>query len=276
MNMAAIFAESRPLPHIPKVVQELIESFRDENTNIDQISKKVAMDQALTAKVLRLANSAHYGLSRTIAKPQDAVVMLGFSTLRTMVLASGVTSAIKTPPGFDQKRFWKDSFAVASLAKWLAAYMPDSDKEMAFTCGMLHSIGSLLIMMVLPTEAAHIEDSVRLGGTRLSAETATLGFTSADVGAELAKRWRFPENIQEAIQQQDHPVTGDSYSPMAGLIYIAKFLHKAHEDDWSEEELIEKFPIRIATRIGLDIRRIRNDLAECKDLESGFEEILNG
>lgn len=275
MNMAAIFAESKQLPHIPKVVQELIETFRDENANIDQISKKVALDQALTAKVLRLANSAHYGLSRTIAKPQDAVVMLGFGTLRTMVLASGVTSAIKTP-GFDQKAFWKDSFAVASLAKWLAAYMPDCDKEMAFTCGMMHSIGTLLILMVIPEQAGSIEASVRLGGTRHSAETAVLGFTSADVGAELAKRWKFPEELQEAIQQQDNPANGDAYSPMAGLIYIAKFLHKAHVDDWTEEELIEKFPIRIATRIGLDIRRIRNDLAACKDLESGFEEILNG
>ena len=276
MNMAAIFAESRQLPHIPKVVQELIETFRDENANVDLIGKKVAMDAALTAKVLRLANSAHFGLSRTIAKPQDAVVMLGFSALRTMVLASGVTSAIKTPPHFDQKGFWRDSFAVASLAKWLAAYMPNCDKEMAFTCGMLHSIGTLLILVVLPDQSSSIEASVRLGGTRLSAEIAELGYSSADVGAELAKRWKFPEEIQDAIQQQDNPGNGDSYSAMAGLIYIARFLHKAHKEDWTEEELIEKFPIRIATRIGLDIRRIRTDLANCKDLESGFEEILNG
>lgn len=275
MTMAAIFSESRQLPHIPKVVQELIESFRDEHADIDQISRKVALDQALTAKVLRLANSAHFGLSRTIAKPQDAVVMLGFSTLRTMVLASGVTSAMKAPAGFDQKAFWKDSFAIASLAKWLAAYTPDCDKEMAFTCGMLHSIGTMLIHIVMPEPARSIEDCVRLGGTRVGAETARLGFTSADVGAELAKRWKFPDIIQQAIQQQNNPGTGEAYSPMAGLIYIARYLHKAHVDDWTEEELIEKFPIRVATRIGLDIRRICADLEHCRDLESGFEAILN-
>jgi HD-like signal output (HDOD) protein len=275
MNMATIFAESQQLPHIPKVVQELIESFRDDNANADDISRKVALDQALTAKVLRLANSAHYGLSRTVSNPQDAVVLLGLSTLRTMVLASGVTSAMKAPVGFDQKTFWRDSFAVASLAKWLARYMPDGDKETAFTCGMLHSIGLMLIHIVLPDDAANVNESVHLGGNRHTAETARLGFTSADVGTELAKRWKFPEEIQQAIQDQNNPDLDQPFSNLGGLIYIAKYLHTAHQNDLTEEELVEKFPVRVARHIGLDLRQIRAAVAECRDLESGFEDILN-
>ncbi len=274
MSMATIFAESRQLPHIPKVVQELIESFRDENANADEISRKVAMDQALTAKVLRLANSAHYGLSRQVSSPQDAIVLLGLSTLRTMVLASGVTSAIKMPAGVDPKAFWRDSFSVASLAKWLAKYMPDCDKETAFTCGMLHSIGSMLIHVVMPEEASHIEDAVRLGSQRHTAEQAQLGFTSAEVGAELAKRWKFPSEIQQAIHDQCNPELEQPFSNLGGLLHIAKFLHCAHEADMSEEELVKKFPVRTARQIGLDLREIRNALEECRDLESGFEEIL--
>lgn len=69
MSMATIFAETQQLPHIPRVVQELIESFRNEDVDVDELSSKVALDQSLTAKVLRLANSAHYGVSRTIATP---------------------------------------------------------------------------------------------------------------------------------------------------------------------------------------------------------------
>ena len=274
MSMATIFAESRQLPHIPKVVQELIETFRDENANADEISRKVSMDQALTAKVLRLANSAHYGLSRQVSSPQDAVVLLGLSTLRTMVLASGVTSAMKAPSGFDQKAFWRDSFAVASLAKWLAKYLPDGDKETAFTCGMLHSIGYMLIHIVMPEQAAHIADSVRLGGKQHSAESALLGFTSADVGAELAKRWKFPDEIQQAVADQDNPDRDLPFSNLGGLIYIAKFLHQAHLNDLTEEELVKHFPVRVARKIGLDLREIRNALEECRDLESGFEDII--
>jgi HD-like signal output (HDOD) protein len=103
------------------------------------------MDQALTAKVLRLANSAHYGASRSIANTNDAIALLGFNTLRTMVLALGVTSSFKAPKGFDMNAFWKQSFAIGELSKWVTQYIPEANIEPAFTCGMLNSIGSLLI-----------------------------------------------------------------------------------------------------------------------------------
>ncbi|MGB1092830.1 MAG: HDOD domain-containing protein [Oceanobacter sp.] len=248
MSISQIFAESRQLPHIPKVVQELIESFRDDNISAEAISNKVAMDQSLTAKVLRMANSAHYGASRTIATPQDAVVMLGFSKLRTMVLASGVTSSIKAPAGFDMNEFWRDGFAIAAIARWLADYAKDVDKETAFTCGMLHSIGVLLIHIVMPDQAAQIEDSVNLGGTRHLSEKAQLDFTSADVGAELAKRWKFPDEIYQAIAEQNNPDTEGEYSQMAGLIYLSRFLHRAHKESWSDEETLERFSAQTPTK----------------------------
>ena len=196
MPMSVIFSESQQLPHIPKVVQELIESFRDENADFDAISAKVALDQTLTAKVLRLANSAHYGVSRTIASTQDAVMLLGFDTLRTMVLASGLTGAFKAPEDFDIQQFWKNAFAIAALSKWLAKYTEDVDPETAFTCGMLHSIGQLLIQLVKPAEAKSISEAEELGGKRFSLEENMLGFTSEEVGAELAKRWKFPDEMQ--------------------------------------------------------------------------------
>lgn len=275
MNMASIFAESRQLPHIPKVVQELIESFRDENTNVDQISSKVSMDQALTAKVLRMANSAHYGVSRTISTPQDAVVLLGFSKLRTMVLASGVTSSVAAPSGVDMKDFWRDAFAIASLCRWLADYTPETDNETAFTCGMLHTIGRLLIHIVMPTEAARIDDSVALGGIRHLTEKGQLGFTSADVGAELARRWKFPEEIHEAIAQQNNPDLDMDYSNMAGLVYIASFLHQAHKEGLSDEEVNERFPQSVARHVQVDIHALVNDLEACRDLPSVFDEIMD-
>lgn len=274
MNMASIFAESQTLPHIPRVVQELIESFRDEDVDIDEISGKVAMDQALTAKVLRLANSAHYGVSRTVSTPSDAVMLLGFNTLRTMVLASGVTSAFKAPEGFDQNAFWRDSFAVGALSKWIAPYVTDCDKETAFTCGMLHSIGGLLMRIVMPAECSNIDEAEKMGGQRFELENGQLGFTSADVGAELAKRWKFPEEMQDAIIGQNGPDTETEYSKYAGIVYIAKYLKNAHDENWSEEQIIEEFPLQVAEKIGMDTKKAYADVSATSDLTSGLDGLL--
>lgn len=274
MNMATIFAESQALPHIPRIVQELIESFRDDDVDVDEISGKVAMDQALTAKVLRLANSAHYGVSRTVSTPSDAVVLLGFNTLRTMVLASGVTGAFKAPEGFDQNAFWRNSFSVGALSKWIAPYVADCDKETAFTCGMLHSIGGLLMRIVIPAECASIDEAEKMGGKRHALENGQLGFTSADVGAELAKRWKFPEEMQEAIIGQNNPEQDDEYSKYAGIVYIARYLKNAHDENWSEEQIIEEFPLHVAEKIGMDTKKAYADVSATSDLTSGMDGLL--
>lgn len=275
MNLSAIFTETKQLPHIPKVVQEIMDSFHQAEIDTDDLSKKIAMDQSLTAKVLRLANSAHYGVSRTIANPHDAVTLLGFNTLRTMVMASGVTMAFKFE-GFDQNAFWKNSFFVASISKWLAQYVPGIDKETAFTCGMVHSMGELLTRMVIPEEVIRIDEAVKMSqSSRHSIEHGQLGFDSADVGAELAKRWKFPEQIQVAIQQQNAPESEEDYSKEAGVVFIAKYLQQAHDTDMSEEDIVANFPFSVAEKIGLDVNAAQKDLAQLEELSSGLEGLLD-
>ena len=120
MSIANLFNQVYNIPSIPKLVQELINNFDNENSNSREIAKKLQMDQALSAKVLRLANSARYGAGRKINSIDSAVIILGFDTLKTLVIASGVTSACKNIPGLNQKQFWRTSFAVANIAKMLA------------------------------------------------------------------------------------------------------------------------------------------------------------
>lgn len=276
MNMASIFEQTQELPHIPRVVQELMQSFKDENIDVDAISKKVSMDQALTAKVLRLANSAHYGASRSVTNANDAIVLLGFNTLRTMVLASGVTSSFKSPEGFDMNGFWKQSFAIGALSKWIAGYTPKCEAETAFTCGMLNSIGSLLIRIVLPEEVKSIDEAETMGGKRHSLERAKLGFDGAKVGAELAKRWKFPDEMQAAIHDQNNVDFDQEYGMYAGIIYIAKYLHNAHKEEWNEERIVEEFPLAVAQVIGMDTEKAYKDIASTTDLETGLDALLDG
>ena len=276
MKMASIFEQTQQLPHIPQVVQELMQSFQNDNVDVDEISKKVAMDQALTAKVLRLANSAHYGASRSVANTNDAVVLLGFNTLRTLVLASGVTSSFKAPEGFDMNAFWKQSFAIGALSKWVAQYIPKADAETAFTCGMLNSIGSLLIRIVMPTEVKSIDEAEVIGGKRHSLERGKLGFDGAKVGAELAKRWKFPDEMLAAINDQNNADFDQDYGTYAGIMYIAKYLHNAHKENWDEARIIKEFPLAVAQHIGMDVEKAYKDVESTTDLESGLDALLDG
>jgi HD-like signal output (HDOD) protein len=274
MNLASLFEESHNLPNIPKVVQELIITFNDENFNMEDIAQKISMDPVLTAKVLRLANCAHYGASRTVASTSDAAVILGFSTLRTLVLASGITGAIQTPEGFDRKAFWLDNFGVAAIAKWLAPYS-NQDKETAFTCGMLYSIGEMLIQLIVPAESKQIKAAANAGGKLHEVEEAMLGFSYADVGAELARRWKFPDDITQGIKFHLSPEMAGENSKLAGIINIAVYIYNCQKEKLTDEETLSGFPSDVAALIGMDTDKALHDLAKLDGIESGMESLLS-
>ena len=273
MKLSALFEQTQNLPNIPKIVQELIETFNQEDFDMDEIANKISLDPVLTAKVLRLANSAHYGVSRSVASTADASVLLGFSTLRTLVLASGITGAMQAPEGFNREDFWRDNFAIAAIAKWMASYCK-LNGETAFTCGMLHSIGELLIQLLLPAETKKIQAAVDAGGKPAEVQLAMLGYNYADVGAELAQRWKFPQEIVEGIRQHANPLESSSGNTMAGLVYLAVYINNSQKSKISDKEILQNFPIEVAVSIEMNTEKALEDLEQLKGIESGMDSLL--
>lgn len=252
MSLEDIFNQTHKLPNIPKVVQELIKNFNNPDVNADEISKKIQMDQVISAKVMRLANSARYGAGRKIASIDSAVVMLGFSTLKTLVVASGVTGAFKDIPGFDHKQFWRDSFMVASISKLIAKHT-DLDQETAFTCGMMHNIGEMLIHLFHSEDAVRIDNLVTAGASRLDLQQNQFGYDFTDVGAELAQRWNFPVEIQTGIRQHAAPENFADFSPLAAVVYLANYLNTAASSGQEQEAILAEFPTELATQLGINL-----------------------
>lgn len=273
MDLKNLIDNAQKLPNIPKVVQELIESFGDDNINNDGIAKKISADQVLTAKVLRAANSAHYGGNRKVGSVNDAVFILGFNAVRTLVLASGMTGAFKAPEGFDLPAFWHNSFAVASTCKWLAKFSKD-DAETAFTCGMIHNIGELLIHTLLPEECKDIRKVVERGARNSDIEKNVLGFNFPEAGAELANRWKFPDAITAGIRYQLDPLGAPEFSRFAALINIADFIVHENEKDGGAT-LLENFPNELASKLGINLVKLMERIDETKDLAGGFEDLLH-
>ena len=271
MKLEEVFEQTHKLPTIPKVVQELIDSFSKDDIDIDTIAKKIAQDQVITAKVLRLANSAHFGASRQIGSVQEAVVVLGFNTVRTLVVASGITGAFVATPGFDRKAFWKHSLSVATIIKWLAK-QAKSNPEVAFTCGMIHNIGEMLIHIVAPEIAAKIDKFVESGGDRVALEDNNIGFDYVMVGEELARRWNFPNDIQQAVKFQNNPQ--EPNDKLSALLFLAKLIANLQRESADLEEIAAQIPDDVLTISGINKESLQGKLAELSELSSGMEEVI--
>ncbi len=270
-RMEKILEKSQQLPAIPEVVQELIHTFEQQNVNLDQIASKVSLDQALSAKVLRLANTAHYSGSRSVASIKDAVIVLGFNVLRTLVLSCGFVGSFPPPPGFDIRTFWRHSFQSAAVCKWLARHCRE-DGEAAFATALLHDIGGLLLHLVYPEQAQAIDRTVALGGQRVTLENTLLGCNYIEAGSALAQQWKFPQQMIEGIRWQENPLETDS--SLAGLLFIAQYLVHAQQAGATLEQLRENFPQDVAERIHLDSRAVLEHLDEIASLEMDIEMLL--
>ena len=165
-----------------------------------ELATVIASDPALTAKMLRLANSAYYGYARRINTARDAVVLLGFRAVRSATLVSTVIDAVKGEGVIDREAFWRYSVAVGMLAEVLARAQRHHQHH-AFTAGVLHNLGRLALDQQAPEALGEaIGLSQRLDIPLREAQSVLLGFTEVDLGSALAERWNFPEALVEAIR----------------------------------------------------------------------------
>ncbi|WP_174873449.1 HDOD domain-containing protein [Vogesella oryzae] len=274
MKVAELFDQAAGrLPMVPKVVQELIASFQDSNINIDDITDKVVHDQVLSARVLRLANSARFGGSRNIGSLHDAVVMLGFDNVRMLVIASGIAGASMAIPGFDMRGFWGRSFEMANTSKVLAK-LAAQDTQLAYTCGLLANIGELVLHVAEPEKAVQIDRVVEGGAERLATERMVLGMDLTEVGAELARRWNFPDAIQQAIRDQHHLAEPSQVSHYALLTGLSSYIVAGFNHGMSEAEMQAMLPLPLLAELGISEEKMAEALPHLKEVSTTVDALL--
>ncbi|MBB6522751.1 HDOD domain-containing protein [Pseudoteredinibacter isoporae] len=263
MELSQLINNATDLPKIPEVVQKLLDSFNSAESDADSIAEQLSQDQSLTAKVLRMANSSHFGGARKIGSVNDAVVFLGLNSLRTLVLASGIASSFKAPEHIDIKQFWRDSFAMAGACRWVCQFSQrELDRELAFTCGMMHNVGTILISILCPEDALEIHHLVSQGANREDLEQSRLGFTNVEAGAELSERWRFPTAMGDALRYQYNPA--DSESEYAAVLHLAHYVVAMNASE-NKESMMANFPSAIAEGIDIDLVAMLEDVDNACD-----------
>jgi putative nucleotidyltransferase with HDIG domain len=205
--LETLIAAIQDLPSLPAIVLELMRNLDDEEAGTHLLADKIAKDQALSAKVLRLANSSFYGMQRKVTTIQQAITILGFNSVRALVTAAAVIDRYKVNKGssLDFDDFWRHSIGTALCAKMLARKL-SFNQDHAFMAGLLHDIGRLVIV----TYSAPLYETVLLYHAThdcclFEAEREVLGFDHATVGRAIMHHWKFPPLILDAVERHHAP-----------------------------------------------------------------------
>ena len=204
-------SESSAIPELDELVQEIAELrplrqsavrvltlTEGERFSAQELAGAISADAVLSAKMLRLANSAYYGFPRKITTIRDAIVLLGFRAVRSAVLAAGMIEVLPGSNALDYDRFWQFSVTVGMLAE-IQARAIGRHLDVAFTAGVIHNIGRLALDQHRSSAFREVLNSVGHGVDIIEAERRVLGFTEADLGGALALRWNFPDELVDAV-----------------------------------------------------------------------------
>jgi HD-like signal output (HDOD) protein len=205
------FFERVQLPSINQVAQALIKTLHDENASILTVRDLIAKDPALSAKLLKLANSAQFGLPRGVGTVDDAIAMVGLDKVRSLALGACMSGAFPKLGGLDRASFWKTSMACAGYSQWLAENL-EINGQVAWLTGMMLRLGELLIAQAEPKTLQEIEKLPLIPGVRWQREKRLIGFTEGQITAELARRWNFPMQMVQGLQRSADPMVEQAFS----------------------------------------------------------------
>jgi len=226
MDRVKLAATIGDLPSLPHVIVQIIRLVEDPTTSAAQVSQALGNDQALVSTVLRLANSAYYGFPYQIATVAHATVILGLRAIRTLVL-SAFASAWFDEKGdvIDRQGLWQHSVGCAVAARLLAPRMGWADAEEAFTAGLLHDIGRVML-----DRYAHrqLRQAVELSQSEAmplrAAELSVFGFTHSELGQWVMEQWKFPLTLCMAIGHHHDPQSAPAHAPLVWTVAGADWL----------------------------------------------------
>lgn len=259
------------LPSPPAVVMELLSTIEREDADIAELARKVATDQALTAKTLRLANSSLYCLPVKVTTIQQAITFLGFQTTRNLITAAALTGCFpdRACAGFNDKAFWRHAIGVAACARVLALHL-HLNEDVAFTAGLLHDIGRLVLVTLQPQHYAEvIARRSADDGTLLDAERALLEVDHVQAGMALARHWQFSDKMCQALAWHHAPETPGAGS-LAMIVHVADAVAHALDLAGEENELVPPLSPAAWNALGLDETHW---LQVLRQTELQFEEI---
>jgi putative nucleotidyltransferase with HDIG domain len=222
-----IMAAVKSFPGMPWTAARLLSQLDKPDTTVSQIEEILGYDPGLTANVLKLTNSAYFGLPSKIGSVRQAIILLGEKKLIQLVLASCVRDAMdKEVAGYDLPagELWRHSIAVSVAAETLVSELGIAAVDVVFTAALLHDVGKLALGSFVKDDLEKIEDTASEEIPFEAAEQFVLGTNHAELGAIILNSWSFPANIVSAVQWHHVPDGGEQTTSLIDVVHVADVL----------------------------------------------------
>ena len=263
-NILSLVNNTIELPTMPEVLLKLNDVMADPDTSSDDVAKVVAKDPAVATNILRIVNSAYYGLQVRVSSVSLAISVMGFNMTRKVALKAAVFSVFgkrrEKIQHFDPVQFWRHSIFAGTAARVLganSAAFAETHAEDLYIAGLLHDIGKIIMMeKSAPRYLAMLRKSVQAGRPEVELEQEDYGFTHADVGSVLAIKWFLPEDLAIGIRYHHAPSRDPFHRTLSSLIHLADQLAWRAGNTSTVGTVLGGLDHDVYDQIGLDPARI--------------------
>jgi len=256
----AQFLHSVKLPVMPEVAHALIRTLNDEEADIISVGAVIAKDPALTATLLRIANSAIFGLSRSVTSLESAMSVVGMTQVRARALSICLANAFVLPPTLNRLEFWRTSLVCAGYARWLG-HSIGLDDQQSWLTGVMVRLGELAIAQRSTPLIEQIEHLPRAPGERWTRERALAGFDEGQITAEIARRWDFPEDLVAGLQASGNPMAAAPFSRLGAVVHLAGLL--ADKSAPGAQDLLA-LPQNVVQALQLDLELLSTQMPDAE------------
>ncbi|MGA2224935.1 MAG: HDOD domain-containing protein [Syntrophobacteraceae bacterium] len=227
-NKAARIVEiTGDLPPMPHIAAEVISKLSEPDSTARDIHNLMQKDQALAARVLKVANSPYYGASRSISTLRDACMFMGFDAIRSLIMTA-VMKGMFSSVSLSEKLIWEHTVGVGLAARIIGDEVSFQRKEQAYLAGLMHDVGKAALLLRSPAVMRDVMQEVYNDGADFfDVELRLLGFTHTDVGQMIADKWRFAIEIEDAIANHHQPGQAKSAPELTHIVSVANSIcHK--------------------------------------------------
>ena len=278
MNLSQLIKRIEDLPPLPDIVIRLLQASRDPNVSLREMVELIKYDPALTIKVLRLCNSSYYGLPRKIKTIQEALVYIGTDTLVNFVLAGCLSSfyqQAQTGYGLEKGELWRHCVGCAIASQTIAALSNDEAASQAFTAGLIHDIGKIVLNSYVGEEIENISQLVEQEHISFTqAEKQVLGFSHTEAGQQLAEHWNLPAPLIETIAYPQEPNEAKDYRKLVSQVHLGNILCISFGIGVGSDGLAYTFHPRALKECGIEVNDLYRLSLDIHDNYRKAEELI--
>ena len=248
-------------PSMPQAVIKLRELLKEDDVPLNKIENFLRQDPGLSANILRLANSAHFGLSSKVGSLKKAVMLLGLKRFEQIAFSAHMEKAMDKAVegyGLSPGELWLHSIVVATTAETIAKYLKISDPNEVFIPALLHDMGKLILDSFVKTDLKNIQSLVAKGESWVRAENMIFGTDHAEIGALLLEKWSFPIEIVNSVRWHHDPeYLSSTYNRLqspnmqSDIVYLSNLIFQSNGNNTSVDGKTAKPSPEVLERLGV-------------------------